>query len=484
MYKLARYYLASLILVAIGLSFFGFLTYNPLDIILFSVYLPLACYIFNIIFGKITGVKPNYESAFIAGLILILIITPADFFDSLFFLTTVSFLAMASKYILSWRGRHIFNPAAFGVFLTAIIMGEGASWWVGDIHLVAITFIFGVLVTYKINSNRIVYPFLATYLLLISTLSIWPSVSLTGFFETLWQLIAYSPILFFAFIMLPEPRTSPTKKWNKLWYAITVAVAFVVYPMQFNVSYGLEAALLTGNVLAFLISKQAGVKMSLVGKEKEAENVFSFWFKPKKKINFEAGQFFEWTVNHKNPDSRGIRRYFTIASSPTEDNFLISMKVPNEASTFKRKLLSMKPGDSVIATGPMGDFNLPEDKDVKLVFIAGGIGVTPFRSMIKYMIDKNLNYNVDLIYLATSEDEFSFSDLFKEAKDKLNFNIFYTTERLNKDIFNKYTNNLDNKIFYISGPESMVRNTSKILENSGVDKRRIKRDYFPGYENL
>ena len=107
-----------------------------------------------------------------------------------------------------------------------------------------------------------------------------------------------------------------------------------------------------------------------------------------RKINFKPGQYMEWTLAHGASDSRGVRRFFTIASSPTEKDLRIGVKFYPEPSSFKNYLLAMPVDEEIIATSRAGDFTLPKDDKQEIVLIAGGIGITPFRSMIKYLLDK------------------------------------------------------------------------------------------------
>src|SRR5258708_897456 len=114
------------------------------------------------------------------------------------------------------------------------------------------------------------------------------------------------------------------------------------------------------------------------------QNVKTFWFQPPKGFTYTAGQFIELYIPHDNPDERGIKHWFTLSSSPTEPLISITTKYAGKkSSTFKQHLFVLKPGAELYAVEPMGDFVLPQDKSIPLIFVAGGIGVTPFRSMVK-----------------------------------------------------------------------------------------------------
>lgn len=129
MYRLLQYYLGGLLLVAAGFSAFGILPYNPLYLLASAVFLMAVCWLFNIGVARIWGVPTNAESSVITALILALIITPETPYVSFFFLLWAALVAMASKYILAIRGKHVFNPAAFGVAATALFLNQSATWW-------------------------------------------------------------------------------------------------------------------------------------------------------------------------------------------------------------------------------------------------------------------------------------------------------------------------------------------------------------------
>src|SRR5579884_4444100 len=105
-----------------------------------------------------------------------------------------------------------------------------------------------------------------------------------------------------------------------------------------------------------------------------ASNIADFIFQPSHRLAYEPGQYMEFTLAHRKPDSRGNRRYFTLASSPTEDNLRLGVRFYPEGSSFKRTLSRIDNRSKILAGQLAGDFTLPRDPGQKLVFIAGGIG--------------------------------------------------------------------------------------------------------------
>lgn len=497
MYKLVIYYLASLLSLSIILSFFGILSYNALDIILNSFYLMTICYFSNEIFSKIWKTKTNPESSVITALILSLIVGPLPFLANILNYTFIAIFAMGSKYLITYHGKHIFNPAAVSVVLSAIFLNEVASWWVGNIYLAPIVILFGLVLLKKIGRRSMVFTFLFSYLSLALFMNIGRIDSLNALLDSVSSLLFYSPILFFTFVMFVEPQTSPKTFWSRISYAILTAVAIVLYQNNLNISYTLELSLLSGNLFAFVISRDLRSNMILKKKEEIAPGIFAFSFKSKRKFNFSPGQFLEWTLYHKDADSRGMRRYFTIASSPTEESILLTTKIAKDASkssTWKQELATLDPGDAIIATGPEGDFVLAADENKKLAFIAGGIGITPFRSMAKFLIDKKTSRDVVLVYSANSEREFVFKDIFKEASFRTIYTVTdekaildgWSGERgfVDAKMIEKNIPDWKERVFYVSGPEPMVEALEKALLEFGIAKENLKTDYFPGYEEL
>lgn len=226
--------------------------------------------------------------------------------------------------------------------------------------------------------------------------------------------------------------------------------------------------------------------------EPVARNIYSFYFKPERDINFTAGQFIELTIPHDNPDSHGQKHWFTLSASPSEDLPAITTKFPDSApvSTFKNALRHLKPGDEILMSDPMGDFVLPKDKSIPLVFIAGGIGVTPMRSMVKWLHDTNEHRTIQLIYAANSLEDVAFREIF--AAYGLPVTLVLTnspsnwkgeTGQLNAERILSMAPDVDKKLYFVSGPEPMVEALVKGMAQAGVDKRRLIGDYFPNYAN-
>src|SRR5205823_991834 len=133
-----------------------------------------------------------------------------------------------------------------------------------------------------------------------------------------------------------------------------------------------ELALLAGNAFSYLVSPKARYLLKLEARTQLAPDIHEFRFRGERTPRFRPGQYLEWTLGHSRPDSRGNRRYFTIASSTEEREVRIGVKFYPDASSFKRSLLAMTPGSEIMASEPGGEFVLPADKREKVVLMAGG----------------------------------------------------------------------------------------------------------------
>lgn len=218
--------------------------------------------------------------------------------------------------------------------------------------------------------------------------------------------------------------------------------------------------------------------VSLDHVEHVASNIQTFWFKPERPLRYDAGQFIELTINHADQDSRGNRRWFTLSSSPTDSLLGVTTKLAAAPSSFKKHLFTLKPGDRIQISESMGDFVLPKDASIPLVFVGGGIGVTPLHSMMKYLHDTHQKRTIHLLYAAHSEQEIAFKNLF----DTVATTTEYLTDRklTSEDVLRLAADNTKPMIF-LSGPEEMVEVFVDDLKKSGVPSSRLVTDYFPGY---
>lgn len=221
------------------------------------------------------------------------------------------------------------------------------------------------------------------------------------------------------------------------------------------------------------------MRASFVTSEHIAADLKSFWFKPEKPLRYQAGQFTELQIKHKPTDERGDKRWFTLSSSPTEPLLAVTTKISGPGSSFKRELLDLQSGDIVSISNPMGDFVLPRDQGRELLFVAGGIGITPVRSMLKYLTDNKQRRNITTLYAARTESGLAFADIIRNSS-KLHTFISDLDQKLDYGVIEEVANKLHNPLIYISGPEAMVERFYKDLRHSFPESQLIT-DYFHGY---
>ncbi|MBI2656687.1 xylene monooxygenase [Candidatus Woesearchaeota archaeon] len=189
-------------------------------------------------------------------------------------------------------------------------------------------------------------------------------------------------------------------------------------------------------------------------------------------------------------EENGSTRPLSIASSPTEDFLLFSTKISQ--SLFKQRFNSLKAGDKVKLKGPMGIFTLKEDAK-EAVLLGGGIGITPFRDMVKYCCDKKLKIKLTLLYSNRTPADIVYKDewaVFEEENP--NLKVVHTitestagwlgrTGRVNEAMIKEFCSDLDNSLFYICGPPGMVEGLSNLLKTMNVPQSNVKIEKFAGY---
>lgn len=223
--------------------------------------------------------------------------------------------------------------------------------------------------------------------------------------------------------------------------------------------------------------------MKLVVKQihKETENVLSIMFEKPKGFEFYPAQFVDIIFPDIKVDNS---RIYSLSSSPTENYLMITFK--KGISDHKKKLMNLKPKDIVEITHPNGTYTL--DELTPAVMLAGGVGIAPHRSMIKYAMDKKINLPLILIF-SNSTKNFPFKkELDSLSEKQANLDIHYVVTgkngRLTKPKLNSILKNYFLKaepIYYLAGPPSFVYDFNQILQTMDIDSVNIRLDSFDGY---
>ena len=213
-------------------------------------------------------------------------------------------------------------------------------------------------------------------------------------------------------------------------------------------------------------------------------------------FSFIAGQYMEIGLKKMlYADEKKDHREFSIASSPNDKGMLM-IATRMRGSAFKRSLAEMPLGNEVKAEGPHGSFTLHENPNLKAAFIAGGIGITPIRSMVKYAAEEKLPHAITLLYSNRTPEVAPFlDDLQKWAAENPNFRFVPTITDMQsaKKPWNGRTRRIDaaflketlgdggNTIFYVVGPPGMVQGVTEALKEFGASRDDIRFEEFTGY---
>lgn len=237
--------------------------------------------------------------------------------------------------------------------------------------------------------------------------------------------------------------------------------------------------------------------LKLVRRDEIARETMAFWFDIKgKNYVFEAGQHATFTLlNPAYTDEEGNSRTFSFASSPTnQQELMIATRMRDTA--FKKSLKELPLGSEVEVSEPSGNFLLPEDTSVPVVFLTGGIGVVPARSIIEYATERNLAHQIYLFYSNHTRQDTPFLDDFEKYK-QANPNFVYIPTitkpeesegewqyekgRIDRNLLHKYLGNLGSAWYFVSGPHGMVVAMYRLLTDNNVSRDNIKTEEFVGY---
>jgi len=238
-----------------------------------------------------------------------------------------------------------------------------------------------------------------------------------------------------------------------------------------------------------------GYHSRLVGRKAVAEGTMAFQFERPRDFLFKAGQFVELALLGARPDgSDGLTHVFSIASSPITEEIVVATRMRD--TPFKRALATLAIGAEVRVKGPMGSFTLHNNVSRPAVFVAGGIGITPFLSMISYAAVNKFHPPISLFYASRYLENAAFMDTLRELESSTgNFQFVPTLTRadnahrgwqgetghISSEMLSKHVSNLQGSICYVAGPPTMVSAARLALNEAGVDEDDIRTEEFAGY---
>jgi ferredoxin-NADP reductase len=236
-------------------------------------------------------------------------------------------------------------------------------------------------------------------------------------------------------------------------------------------------------------------RIKLKDRKQIAEGTMAFRFEKPEGFAYKAGQFADFTlINPAETDAEGNIRGFSLASAPYEDFLMFATRMRDTA--FKRVLKTMEPGTELTLDGPYGSFTLHNNASTPAVFLTGGIGVTPVRSIVHQAAHEKFPHKIFLFYSNNRPEDGAFLDELTEArKANPNYTFIGTMTQMEKSgrawhgetgyitqaMLLKYIGDLALPIYYVAGPQSMVHAMREILNGAGVNDDNIRTEEFTGY---
>lgn len=496
MYRLVLFALAALTAIAVAVSFTGQVSADPLEIVVSLAVLAVSIVLVDAVAQRVVRRPWRIESALITAFILVFVLRPTLEPAGLVGIAVAGVIASASKYVLVWRGRHIFNPAAVGATALTVLSipfpDLGSSWWwVGSPLLAVPVVVLGLVVLIRTEKVRVVAVFLvvAVGVALVRTVVQYSQASLPIDAGVVGQLVWSSPFLFLGIFMLSEPLTLPPRRSQQ--YAVAAVVGILAgWPIPVGaLSLGQERALLIGNLLALFFAWRAAVRLTFVERTAPTPSVRELAFRAERGFRFVPGQYVELEVPHARPDARGTRREFSIVSAPADlPEVRIAIREGSQSS-YKKALAAIEPGSSLHVTGVWGDFVLPTRTDVPIVLVAAGIGITPFVSQLRQVARAGEDRDIVLVYVASGSLELAFRDdlvaagipvvvVTRDEPSELPGGwVWAGGSRLDAAALQALVPDLSARAALISGPPGLIADLAPALAGA----RSVRTDAFAGY---
>lgn len=501
MYRTAFLSLALLAVIAFGLSFAGLVAPGPLELLVTAAVLAVVCSGVDAAAQALLRLPWRLESSLITAGILLFVLRPTVEPLGIVGLVIAGVAASGSKYVLAYRGRHIFNPAAVGAAVVALIVGisgeyalGGPSWWVGTPALGPVVLLLGLVVLIRAEKLRVAAVFwvIAVVVAVVRTIV---QTQQGGFTLSIGDVIAQqlwaSPFLFLGAFMVSEPLTQPPRRWQALTVAAIVGV-LAGWPIDLGViSLGQERALLIGNAVAFAFSVRSAVRLVLEGRSSPTPTTQELTFRTKRKLSFLPGQYLELEVPHRKADARGTRREFSIVSAPED---LPSVRIAfregtGPQSSYKRALAARTVGDTLAVTGVWGDFLLPRNPDSRILLVAAGIGVTPFVSQLRHLQSTGAHRDIVLVYVASQASELAYRSEIQDAGIPV---VVFTRDepadlpanwvwagggRIDAAAVHEYVPDLRERHVLVSGPAALIADLAPAIDHA----KSLTTDAYSGY---
>jgi ferredoxin-NADP reductase/Na+-translocating ferredoxin:NAD+ oxidoreductase RnfD subunit len=377
MYRLVVLVLLGVAVIAILSSTAGLLSFPPPGMLAALAVALVVSVAANRLFAAVRRLRPHTESALITGLLGFFLFLPLATPQALGALALAVAIANLSKYLLVVRGRHVLNPVAAGAVVVLLSGLSGATWWVATPILLPFVLVGGALVVRRSGAWDLAVPVLViaipgTVVRLVA------AGSTPG--AAIWTAVASYPFLFLAAFMLSEPLTAPPRRLQRILVSALVGV-LVLLPLQVGgISPTPEVALVLANLVAFGFGQRRRIRFVLEARQHHAGGLEELRFRSEAPLRIRPGQYVELTLPHARQDSRGVRRAFSPASAPGSEVRILTRQAARPSS-FKRALATLPVGGAVAGSTVAGDFVPPRDPTAPVLWLASGVGVTPFLAM-------------------------------------------------------------------------------------------------------
>ena len=224
--------------------------------------------------------------------------------------------------------------------------------------------------------------------------------------------------------------------------------------------------------------------LKYIGREHQSGNIYTFSFKPTSSLSWHAGQ--HGMIELRLSSSKFARRMFSLSSAPSEQIVSITTRWlgDDKASDFKKALWQLEPGDEARIRGPIGPLYV-RDPSQQNVFIAGGIGITPFRSILREAVNQKQDLHGVIFHLNRDVSSSIFKkEMLAVAKQLPRLQLSFATalEGIPTNTLQQIINNHPRTMFYIAGPPNLIRHYNRLLKNLGVPSSHIKSDLFRGFK--
>ncbi len=481
MYRLATITLAGVLAMGLLLGSLGIVGVDPVGLAGTLGVVGVATLGANEVAARLARVVPHRESSVITALIIACIVPPSIATADLVGAAAAGVIAALSKYLLVWRGRHLLNPAATGVWVAGLLGLTVGVWWIATPAMLPVVALGAILL---LDRTRRLDVGLVLVTLVVAIVGARITATGSAALDAFPSVLLLYPVVFLGGFMLSEPLTLPPRRWQQ-W--LTAAVVALVFSLPFSFALGPvaiytspELALLVGNVVAFAVSRRPGLSLRLLDSARLSPTATEFRFAPSRPLRFEAGQWLELHLPHP-ADVRGTRRVFSIASPPAaataeQPVVALGMRTPAGGSSFKRALLALEPGARLRVTQVSGDFVLPRDASMPLVLVAGGIGVTPFASQLAEAFHAGESRDAVVVIVPSVEGEQLYREVLESAGARV---VELDRGSLTRDGLRAAVPDIADRRGFVSGPPAIVAAARSALRAAGA--RRVRTDYFVGY---